>query len=111
MWILWDNSWSIGAGQFRDYVKPFMKNLIKSPQVEAGPHGTHIGILTFSTQEQTRVLLDIGEKQTIDELVKYIDDLQYEHISGDGTRSGMALKIADEVKLQFYVQCVLECLT
>jgi hypothetical protein len=99
MWILWDNSWSVGRGSFQDKVRPFLKNLISSPQLNVGPDGTHIGILTFSTQARTKVLLELGELQSPVALNNYLDSLEYNQISGDGTRTGMALKIADEVRL------------
>ena len=99
MWILWDNSWSVGRASFQDKVRPFLKNLINSPQVNVGPEGTHIGILTFSTQARTRVLLELGELQSPAALNDYLDSLKYDQISGDGTRTGMALKIADEVRV------------
>jgi hypothetical protein len=99
MWILWDNSWSVGRGSFRDKVRPFLKNLINSPQLNVAPDGTHIGILTFSTQAQTKVLLELGELQSPVALNNYLDSLEYDQISGDGTRTGLALKIADEVRL------------
>ena len=97
MWIVWDNSWSVGASTFNNKVRPFLKNLIKSPQLNVGPDGTHIGILTFSTQVQTRVLLEMGQKKTQDELTTFLDSLNYDNVSGDGTRTGMALKMIDEV--------------
>ncbi|XP_028404374.1 uncharacterized protein LOC114527012 [Dendronephthya gigantea] len=96
MWILWDNSWSVGVATFQSKVRPFLKELIASPQLNVGPGGTHIGIITFSTQKQTKVLLEMGEKQTKEELESFLDSLQYNQISGDGTRTGMALKMADE---------------
>ena len=101
MWILWDNSWSVGESLFKNKVRPFLKSLINSPQLNVGPDGTHIGILTFSTQAQTRVLLELGELQFPVALNNYLDSLKYDDISGDGTRTGMALKIADEVRCEF----------
>jgi hypothetical protein len=99
MWIVWDNSWSVGTVFFKYEVRPFLKNLISSPQLNVGPEGTHIGILTFSTQARTRVLLELGELQSPVALNSYLDSLEYNQISGDGTRTGMALKLADEVRL------------
>ncbi|CAB3993406.1 Hypothetical predicted protein [Paramuricea clavata] len=96
MWILWDNSWSVGQSLFKDKIRPFLKGLIRSALLNVGPNGTHIGILTFSTQAQTRVLLELGELQAVDALINYLDSLNYNNISGDGTRTGMALKLADE---------------
>ena len=96
MWILWDNSWSMGRASQK--VKLFLKSLINSPQLNVCPEGTHIGILTFSTQAQTRVLLELGEVQSLVALNNLLDSLKYHDISGDGTRTGMALKLIDEVR-------------
>ena len=98
MWILWDNSWSMGRALFKNKVKPFLKSLINSPQLYVCPEGTHIGILTFSTQAQTRVLLELGEVQSPVALNNLLDSLKYHDVSGGGTRTGMALKLIDEVR-------------
>ncbi|CAB4008465.1 Hypothetical predicted protein [Paramuricea clavata] len=99
MWILWDNSWSVGRTSFKDKVKPFLKSPINSPQLNVCPEGTHIGILTFSTQAQTKVLLEFEEVQSPVALNNLLDSLKYHDISGDGARTGMALKLIDEVRL------------
>ena len=99
MLILWDNSKSVGPTTFKNKVRPFLKDLIKSSKLNVGQDGTHIGILTFSTEEETKVLLELGKLQSPVALNKFLDSLKYKDISGDGTRTGMALKIADEVKL------------
>ncbi|CAB3990655.1 Hypothetical predicted protein [Paramuricea clavata] len=96
MWILWDNSKSVGPTTFKNQVRPFLKSLINSPQLNVGPDGTHIGILTFSTQAQTRVLLKLGEIKSPVALNNYLDSLRYIDVRGDGTRTGMALKLVDE---------------
>jgi hypothetical protein len=44
------------------------------------------------------VLLELGELQTVDALTNYLESLNYNDISGEGTRTGMALKLADEVR-------------
>ena len=75
--------------------------------MNVGPAGTHIGILTFSTQKQTKVLLELGEKQDHVDLLNYLDSVIYSDVSGDGTRMGMALKIVDEVQTAtFYSYCL-----
>ena len=98
LWILWDNSWSVGETTFKNKVRPFLKKLINNSRLSVGPDCTHIGIITFSTQAKTKVLLKMGEKKSRDELITYLNGLKYEDISGDGTRTGMALKIVDEVR-------------
>ena len=96
MWILLDNSLS-GELLFQQKVK-MLQHLITNQELNVRPNGTHIGILTFSAQKQTRVLLEIGEKQTRHELIKYFGSLRYNRASGNGRRTGMALKIIDEVR-------------
>ena len=88
----------MGFSLFQEYVRPFFKDLIAVRQLNVGPNGTHIGIITFSTQNQTRLLLDMGELQTQEQLQNYLDSLDYHQISGDGRRTGMALRMADEVR-------------
>ncbi len=99
MWILWDNSYSVGKSSFVDRVKPFLKGLINSPELDVGLHGTQIGIITFSTQVRTKVLVELGAMKTAGELNDYIDALNWEDVTGDGTRTGMAFKMATEVRL------------
>ena len=101
MWIVWDNSQSLGKSAFQDQVRPFLKNLIKSPRLNVGPDGTHIGILSFSTETKTRVLVDMGEKQTQEELLALMDSLNYDALRGDGTRTGLALNMMNAVKSCF----------
>ena len=71
---------------------------MNSPQLNVAPDGTHVGIITFSTEAQIKVLLEIGKKNSSEGIINYLDGLKYEDISGDGTRTGMALKIVDEVR-------------
>ena len=99
MWIVWDNSYSVGRIFFEHEVRPFLKSLINSPQLNVCPDGTHIGILTFSTQARTRVLLELGELQSPVTLNDYLDSLKYDDMVGASSRSGMALKMIDEVRL------------
>ena len=88
----------MGLSSFQDKVRPFLKALISSPQLNVGPDGTHIGIITFSTQVQTKVLMDIKDGTSADAINQFLDGLNYDDISGDGTRTGMALKMASEVR-------------
>ena len=84
---------------FQEKVRPFFKGLIANQKLNVGPNGTHIGIITFSTQNQTRVLLDMGQLQTQKQLINYVGRMDYHQISGDGRRTGMALRMADEVRM------------
>ena len=101
IWILWDNSWSVGESTFKDKVKPFLKELIQNPQLNVGPDGTNLGILTFSTQVQTKVLRGMHEDQNPSALLSFLDSLKYDDVAGDGTRTGMALREASRVRARF----------
>ena len=89
----------MGPTTFKNQVRPFLKSLISSSKLNVGQKGTHIGILTFSTENATKVLLEVGQLQSPVALNNYLDSLIYKNISGDGTRTGMAFKIADEVRM------------
>ena len=98
--MLWDNSKSIGIGPFTTKVVPFLKKLIKSPQLNVDEDGTHLGFVTFSTQVKTRKLLDVGQIQDPDKLVNWLDGLDYmKDLFGDGTRTGIGFKITNEVQI------------
>ena len=98
LWILWDNSWSVGETTFKNKVRPFLKKLINNSRLSVGPDCTHIGIITFSTQAKTKVLLKMGEITSLDELITYLNGLNYDDLKGDGTRTGMVLRMVDMVR-------------
>ena len=98
LWILWDNSQSVGEKTFKTQVRPFLKKLINNPRLSVGPECTHIGIISFSTQAKTKVLLEMGNKTSSDDLITFLNDLKYDELKGDGTRTGMALRIVDMVR-------------
>jgi hypothetical protein len=95
--ILWDNSYSIGIGAFTDRIRPFIKKLIKSPRLNVGEGGTNIGVVSFSTQAQTRLLWDVSDHPNEDDLLAQVDAMNYSLLKGDGTRTGIAFKTANEV--------------
>ena len=98
--MLWDNSQSVGIGPFTDKVVPFLKQLIKNPQLNVGKDGTHLGFVTFSTEVKTRMLLDVGQIQDPDKLANWVDGLDYmKDLLGDGTRTGLGFKITSGVKI------------
>ena len=96
--VLWDNSQSVGYKYFKEYTKPFLKNLVTSGKLNVAKEGTHIGFITFATEKKTRELLKIGEITDPDDLVNWLDSLNYDKdLRGDGTRTGLAMKIANDV--------------
>ena len=104
--LIVDTSYSIGKGDFEANVQPFLKNLVKDPQLNVGPDGTHVGLILFSSEQKTRSELRIGEIEDANQLAEYIDKLKYRDISGDRTRTELALGLAKQVRaLQLNVSC------
>lgn len=93
--IVLDVSYSIGKTAFDGEIKPFMKNLIKNKKLNVGVHGTHIAMIVFSSQPKTKVLLTFGDKTSQKELELFVDQMDWVHLSGGRTKTGLALEIAD----------------
>ena len=75
-----------------------------------GEQGTQFGFITFSSKEQTKTLLNIGEKKTPAELEAWLDSLDYDDLKGPWTYTGEAFKIANEVTigiLKFFLNTIL----
>ena len=70
--ILWDNSASVGYGNFVDRVVPFILRLIQNENLKVGEDGTHIGIIVFSSIKKTKTLLKFGEKTKKVDLLKFL---------------------------------------
>ena len=95
--VIWDNSNSIGEGNFKDRIEPFLERLINSTQLNVGEDGTQFGFITFSTEERTKTLLKFGKYKTRKDLIRWLKALNYETLNGVFTYTGEALKLADEV--------------
>ena len=95
-----DTSDSIGH-DFNNNVKPFLEKLIINPQLNVGPDGTHVGLILFSSKEQTRIDLKLGQIKDANQLAEYMGDLNYDYISGDRTRTELALQEAKSVRTYF----------
>lgn len=96
--LIVDTSYSIGKNDFDTNVKPFLENLVKSAKLNVGADGTHVGLILFSSEEKTTIKLRIGQIKGSDELADYLDRLRYTSISGDGTRTELALNLAKSVR-------------
>ena len=96
--LIVDTSYSIGQSDFEAKIKPFLKNLVKDPQLNVGPEGTHVGLILFSSEQKTRSKLRIGEIEDADQLAGYMNNLRYTKISGDRTRTELALDLAKQVR-------------
>ena len=75
-----------------------MEGLINNRQLNVGPEGTHISMLSFSEESKTKVRLQFGEKTTKEELIEFVNSkLDYDMLRGQTTRTGYALGLANEV--------------
>ena len=96
-----DASHSIGQNDFYANVMPFLENLIINPQLNVGPHGTHVGLIFFSSEAKTRIALRLGQINDSNQLAGYMGNLNYDNISGDRTRTELALNYAKSVRTHF----------
>jgi hypothetical protein len=95
--VIWDNSISIGETRFKDNVIPFLLGFINSKELKVGEDGTHLGFISFSTKRRTKTILEIGTKNTVEELTAWRKGLKYSDYSGRRTFTGSAFKLANEV--------------
>ena len=93
-----DTSYSIGQRDFDANVKSFLENLVKNLRLNVGSDGTHVGLILFSSAEKTNIKLRIGEIKAARQLGEYLDSLKYPSISGDHTRTELALRLAKSVR-------------
>ena len=97
--VIWDNSGSIGF-KYYEYVLDFLIALIK--KLNEDSNDTHFGFLTFSSEEKTRKLIDVGDISDKDLLIKKLKKYDYDlQLYGDQTKTGLAFKKADEVSGHF----------
>ena len=94
--ILWDNSQSIGGKTFKEDVVPFLLEFVK--KVNVSEDGAHVGFISFSTEEETKPILKIGSKNTVEELTAWLKGLKYENLMGTWTHTGSAFSIANKVR-------------
>lgn len=79
-------------------IRKFLKKVINSPMLNVGPHGTHVGLMTFA--EKKNLLFKVGEK-TKPEMEDVIDDLKFNKHTGKETRTDLALNMTNnEVRKQ-----------
>ena len=71
--ILWDCSSSIGFTDLKNSIIPFLEGLVNSSKLNVNEEGTHLGFITFSKKEKTKVLKKVGEMRSPDELRKWLD--------------------------------------
>ncbi len=66
--LLWDVSNSLKKEGFKQ-VKKFLKELIQTKSLNVKKDGTHIAFIVFSSERNTRRLLDFGVKTELGDLV------------------------------------------
>ena len=98
MVLVVDTSFSIGRRDFDENVKPFLKNLVTDPLLNVGKSGTHVGLILFSSDDQTKTKLDLGEIKDANKLGRYIDNLNWEDVKGGHTRTDLGLQLANQVR-------------
>ncbi|XP_028411841.1 uncharacterized protein LOC114534576 isoform X2 [Dendronephthya gigantea] len=95
MLVIWDNSASVGTNNFLDNVRPFLRKLIQNEKLNVGEDGTHMGFITFASEEKTENLLKIGSKTDKKDLLSWLNGLNYERdLIGDYTYTGKAFELA-----------------
>ena len=99
--LILDTSYSIGTHDFNENIKPFLKNLVTSRQLDVSLSGTHVGLIFFSSAEKTKVELEVGQITNASELAGYLNNLTYSTISGDRSRTELALHMAKLVRTDF----------
>ena len=98
--ILLDVSFSIGESTFNKEIKPFLNELVEHPKLNVNPTGTQIAMVVFSQTDKTMELLKFGDKLTQKDLKAYFssDDFTWNKLSGDRTRTGLALQMTNTVR-------------
>ena len=105
--ILWDCSKSIKFDTLKTKIIPFLIGLVNSIKLNVNKEGTHLGFITFSRKEKTKVLKKVGEMQDPDELRNWLNQYKSEtyfntiyskELLGNKTYTGEAFKLADKVR-------------
>ena len=100
MLLVVDTSYSIGKSDFDENVIPFLKNLVTSSLLNVGESGTHVGLILFSSKQRTKINLALGQIKDANELEQHIGKLSWTSVSGGHTRTDLALRLANEVRIK-----------
>ena len=98
--IIVDTSYSVGPGNFENHVKLFLRALVNNHQLNVSAEGSHIAIMTFSDEKNTRVQLSMHGRDKSDVKDK-IAMLHYSDLAGSSTRTDLALLLANKVRYIF----------
>ena len=91
-----DTSYSIGKSSFNRYVKPFVERFVKHPSLNVREDGTRIAIILFGQQDRTEIMLPFGEEYDANNIAKKVNNLEWEDIKGERTRTDLAFEIANQ---------------
>lgn len=94
--LIVDTSYSIGKSSFNKNVKPFLEQLVTDQVLNVGRDDTQMAMMIFSQKQRTKILLNFGDMYDKNDLTKYISNLKWKEVSGDRTRTDLALKIAND---------------
>ena len=78
-------------------VKPFLERLVLDPLLNVAEDGTRIGLILFSAAEKTKIKFNLGEIDDAKLIAQEIENLRWEEVSGDRTRTELALLYANKV--------------
>ena len=92
--IILDASLSVQA-YFERNMKPFLVNLVTDSALDVSRSGTQVAMIIFSSADRTKVELDFGRIYDADDLAKFMDDLKWDDIKGNFTRTDVAFKEAN----------------
>lgn len=93
-----DTSYSVGKYSFDTRVKPFLERLVLDPLLNVAKDGTQIGLILFSAASKTKIKLNLGQIYDANQLAQHIKSLRWNDVSGDRTRTDLALLYANEVR-------------
>ncbi|XP_028415533.1 uncharacterized protein LOC114538604 [Dendronephthya gigantea] len=76
--VLWDISNYVNSA-YIDVLKEFLKKFIKSEKLRVEEQGTHLGFASFSSDNRTRELLEVGEIKNKTLLMQWLDRIDFEN--------------------------------
>ncbi|XP_028411833.1 uncharacterized protein LOC114534569 [Dendronephthya gigantea] len=89
--VLWDISNYVNS-TYIDDVKEFLKKFIKSEKLRVEEQGTHLGFASFSSDNRTRELLEVGEIKNKTLLMQWLDRIGFENNPSGDTASKSMVK-------------------
>ena len=106
--ILLDTSRTIGAKDFNNQVKPFLRDFVSDKTLDVGPEGAQVSLLLFSKwddpnsryyrkdDDKTKVVISFDQDFTPQMFERFINNTNYKDVEGGHTRTDKALEIAND---------------